>query len=337
MSEVFISYKREDAAAARILADALKISGYSVWFDEELTSGDAYRHVIRSVIDYCTAVVVIWSKQSVLSEFVLDEAAHAKKQGKLCPVRSDNVELPFGYGQLHVDDLTDWNGNRNHPGFVRLLSSLNKHVKNTRPLYSPAEAKARLQQETTDFKTISSNSTATVLQDYLKKYPDGPFSNYVRERLAERSSIGFQLSRLPFALRIAIAILVPILMVAGTYYLVDNEILRRTGLTASVQFDEPLPEGRLLQLTRQALELSARGECSDMIMDEPVLSACRSQSDANKAMLNRLGSIVKIQSEGRKRLNGYPGTVFLVKFANGEMRWAARGAASDKLILLWGG
>lgn len=335
VAEIFISYKREDAAAARILATALKGSGFSVWFDEELTSGDAYRHVIRSVIDYCTAVVVVWSKQSVRSEFVLDEATYAKKQCKLCPIRIDDVELPFGHGQQHTDNLIGWQGNLDHTGFVRLLASLKRHVENYQPSSSADQAKTLLYKETTDFKKANGISTTAALKEFLKTYPDGPFSNYVKERIAERRSIKFQLSRLPPVIQMAAALLIPTIAVVGIYQLIDAELLRRTGLPASVQFDEPVSEERLMQLTRQALDLSANGECSGDIMETPLLSACRDQSAANKAMLNRLGSIVNIQSEGRKRLNGTPGTVFRVKFANGEMRWAARGLASGKLGLLW--
>ena len=40
---IFLSYARDDAAAARRIAEALRGAGLEVWFDEnELTGGDTW-------------------------------------------------------------------------------------------------------------------------------------------------------------------------------------------------------------------------------------------------------------------------------------------------------
>lgn len=45
---VFLSYARDDAAAARRIAEALRSSGLEVWFDEnELRGGDTWDAKIR--------------------------------------------------------------------------------------------------------------------------------------------------------------------------------------------------------------------------------------------------------------------------------------------------
>jgi hypothetical protein len=49
MADVFVSYKREDRAAAQRLAQALSQLGFDVWWDFELLSGQAYRTVIREI------------------------------------------------------------------------------------------------------------------------------------------------------------------------------------------------------------------------------------------------------------------------------------------------
>ena len=51
---VFLSYAREDAAAARHLAAALRGAGVDVWFDQsELRGGDAWDQKLRRQIKDC--------------------------------------------------------------------------------------------------------------------------------------------------------------------------------------------------------------------------------------------------------------------------------------------
>src|SRR5581483_1093715 len=59
---VFLSYARDDAAAARRIAEALRASGLEVWFDRsELRGGDAWDAKIRKQIKDCALFVPIIS------------------------------------------------------------------------------------------------------------------------------------------------------------------------------------------------------------------------------------------------------------------------------------
>ncbi len=59
---VFLSYAREDAAAARRIAEALRASGVEVWFDEtELRGGDAWDAKIRRQIRECALFLAVVS------------------------------------------------------------------------------------------------------------------------------------------------------------------------------------------------------------------------------------------------------------------------------------
>jgi TolB-like protein/Flp pilus assembly protein TadD len=62
---VFISYAREDTAAARRVADALRSRGIEVWFDEiELRGGDTWDAKIRKQINACVLFVPIISQHT---------------------------------------------------------------------------------------------------------------------------------------------------------------------------------------------------------------------------------------------------------------------------------
>jgi TolB-like protein/tetratricopeptide (TPR) repeat protein len=59
---IFLSYAREDAPAARRIAEALRAAGLEVWFDEnELRGGDAWDAKIRKQIDACALFLPIIS------------------------------------------------------------------------------------------------------------------------------------------------------------------------------------------------------------------------------------------------------------------------------------
>ena len=46
MSDIFISYKREEQPEARKLADALEREGWTVCWDPKLRAGDDFDHII---------------------------------------------------------------------------------------------------------------------------------------------------------------------------------------------------------------------------------------------------------------------------------------------------
>jgi hypothetical protein len=110
--DLFLSYKREDEARAGQLARALERAGISVWWDRSLQGADSWRTQIEQALDQARLVVVCWSRLSVgeAGDFVRDEAAHAKAQGKLIPVFIDRVSPPLGFGELQAIDLAHWRG-----------------------------------------------------------------------------------------------------------------------------------------------------------------------------------------------------------------------------------
>ena len=62
---VFLSYAREDSAAAQRIADALRSQGVEVWFDQsELRGGDAWDKAIRKQIKECVLFVPIISERT---------------------------------------------------------------------------------------------------------------------------------------------------------------------------------------------------------------------------------------------------------------------------------
>jgi hypothetical protein len=187
MGDVFISYKREDRPFAERLSVVLEQLGFEVWWDFDLLSGDRYRKVIRAVIDQAKVAIVLWSARAVESDFVLDEAEYAKTQGKLCPVRIDAVEPPFGFGSIHTDDLADWQGQLFHPQFQNLVRSIEARLGRQGRLGGaahPQEAQASA-AELEAFKAAQLAANPSALHAFLNRHPRGAFATFVRGQLAD--------------------------------------------------------------------------------------------------------------------------------------------------------
>ena len=132
MGQIFISYKSEDRDHAQSLAMALEARGHAVWWDRELKAGSQFRDAIADELKSCEVVIVIWTPRSVRSPWVQDEADYASRNKKLLPVRvcrgdNDNVvnlELPLGFGQIHAEDLTYWDGSPGDPVIDSISNSI---------------------------------------------------------------------------------------------------------------------------------------------------------------------------------------------------------------------
>jgi hypothetical protein len=126
MSDIFISYKREEQAIARNLANALEGEGWTVWWDPKLRAGEHFNDVIEKALKESKCVVVMWSKRSVESQYVKHEANYALRRNKLVPVMIEEVELPFRFEDLHTLSLLDWDGSKESSDFGKLVEDIAK-------------------------------------------------------------------------------------------------------------------------------------------------------------------------------------------------------------------
>ncbi len=126
MADVFISYAREDKAWALLMATALDALGLSVWYDTEgLSPGADFAAEIEAQLEAAKAVVVLWSRNSATSEWVRDEADHAKEQDKLISVIVDELSAPpLGFRRRHAAHLKTWRGGLDDAAFAPVRRAL---------------------------------------------------------------------------------------------------------------------------------------------------------------------------------------------------------------------
>jgi adenylate cyclase len=144
LAKVFLSYARDDALAAKELAECIERAGHDVWWDRHIQGGSRFSSEIDRELKSADAIVVIWSAASVESAWVQDEAAEGRDSGRLVPVSLGGSRPPLGFRQFHTVDLGSWSGAGEPQALDDLLEALVKTAGNR---VSDATGKAEAEQK----------------------------------------------------------------------------------------------------------------------------------------------------------------------------------------------
>ena len=224
MTEIFVSYKREDRARVRPIVLALRSRGFEVWWDMGLLPSASFAKDIANVIDRSKIALTLWTKDAVKSDWVLAEAEKARTQDKYFGVYLDrNVELPLPFNTLQAADLTG----RSEPGeeldwLCAAIENklgprpiLNTDVEGKRAAASDAEAAIWFKARTDD--------TVKSYKIYLELYEhNGVFVEEAHTRIQElstfRSRLEYGSRRALAATAFSIGLLAGSATIAGTYW-----------------------------------------------------------------------------------------------------------------------
>ena len=124
MAKVFLSYSREDAPAAKQLAECIARAGHQVWWDRQIEGGSRFTAEIDRELKAADAVVVIWTKSSIESPWVQDEAAEGRDSGRLVPILVGADKPPLGFRQFQSIDFGNWDGECEPPALEALVRAI---------------------------------------------------------------------------------------------------------------------------------------------------------------------------------------------------------------------
>src|SRR5882724_1691317 len=91
--EIFISYRRADAAWALLLHAQLQAEGVEAWYDAQVGAGQDWRSATAKALQASRVFVLLFSQAAAGSEDIAKELAAAIYSKKLVvPVRIENIE-----------------------------------------------------------------------------------------------------------------------------------------------------------------------------------------------------------------------------------------------------
>lgn len=126
MVDIFLSYSSKDRSRVKPLGQLLQNYGWDVWWDQQIPIGKTFDKMINEAISNTKCVIVIWSKNSVESNWVKEEASIGSKKNMLVPVLIDRVPLPLGFSRLEAANLVGWQGELDHSDFELFLQAIER-------------------------------------------------------------------------------------------------------------------------------------------------------------------------------------------------------------------
>ena len=124
-AKLFVSYTSADRQLVAPLVEFLARQGWDVWWDRRIEAGEAFDRRIGDELATADCVVVVWSRTSVVSNWVLSEAMAGFERNRLVPVALDaRLTPPVPFNRLHTVSLVDWTGSADHPGLAETVAGV---------------------------------------------------------------------------------------------------------------------------------------------------------------------------------------------------------------------
>lgn len=161
MADIFLSYASADHERIRPLVKILEQQDWSVWWDRKIPPGKTYDQVIEQALDEARCVVVVWSKQSVVSEWVKVEADEGMNRKILVPVLIEDAKIPLAFRRIQAARLIDWQGELSHHELAMLFESITAIIGEGTLKEEPARDESQTPVQATTVTKISAFDVTT--------------------------------------------------------------------------------------------------------------------------------------------------------------------------------
>src|SRR5262249_24141391 len=159
------------------LVRALQRHGWSVWWDRTIPPGRIFAQGIEEAIDAARCMLVVWSKASVVSPWVLEEAGEGRERRFLIPVLFDEVNPPFGFRQIQAARLLDWQETVAHAESDTLVQAIQARIgpPAQREPVATGAGTAPIPQRQAPARGQESSPPAGTVEPHMGKRLDMPF------------------------------------------------------------------------------------------------------------------------------------------------------------------
>lgn len=124
MSFVFLSYSREDLGRAKQVAQLLARERVEVFWDQSIHFGKDHASVIAERLEAAACVLVLWSINSVKSDWVRYEANEARERQTLVEAILDEVRPPPPFPVANAARILQLKGRSRSEDLIKLINSV---------------------------------------------------------------------------------------------------------------------------------------------------------------------------------------------------------------------
>ena len=93
MTDVAISYAREDINRVRKIYELVEQKGFIPFWDQSIPPGRNWNQAVHAQFQSAACIIVCWSRFSIASEAVIHEAEIGRDDDKLIPLLLDDIPL----------------------------------------------------------------------------------------------------------------------------------------------------------------------------------------------------------------------------------------------------
>ncbi len=171
MTDVFISYKREERGRCVAIYNALVDLKLSVWFDAHIEPGTDFDREIEREVRSASAVLVLWSALAADSDWIRAEARTGRQNERLVAARLDDCLPPLEFASVQAVDLFDTRDFQSSEGWRQIVARIGRLV--GRPGLG-------------DYVCCEQDADADRWRAWIATNPGDPLIGKAKERLALR-------------------------------------------------------------------------------------------------------------------------------------------------------